>query len=228
MKAKQSSTKASKAPSGKRTSKAGSDLNEQEDGRTKILNAALELFSTKGFDGTSLRDIANEAGVMHQLVVYHFKTKEALWRDTIDRLMDGAYPDGIDKHIEDIRRMASEEGIVTALRASWRAFVLFTAHNPQLHRIVTFDGRSENSRFYWLLDSYVQPLYKFGVSLMRRAQKEGKMRPGNPGRLYYACIGLVTTSFVFDKQYGAMTKLNPFSEKDVDEVTQLTYDLLGI
>ena len=48
------------------------------DGRSRILVAALHVFATSGFEGSSLRQIARHAGEMHQLVVYHFKTKDEL------------------------------------------------------------------------------------------------------------------------------------------------------
>jgi AcrR family transcriptional regulator len=48
------------------------------DSTTKILNAALQLFITQGFDGTSTAKIVKEAGVSNGTLFYHFKTKEAL------------------------------------------------------------------------------------------------------------------------------------------------------
>ena len=48
------------------------------DNKTKILNAALKLFITEGFDGTSTAKIAKEAGVSNGTLFHHFKTKEAL------------------------------------------------------------------------------------------------------------------------------------------------------
>lgn len=44
-----------------------------------ILDAAERLFAKFGFDGTSMREIAQEAGVAQALLHYHFKTKEGLF-----------------------------------------------------------------------------------------------------------------------------------------------------
>jgi AcrR family transcriptional regulator len=46
--------------------------------REAILCAAEELFSTKGFDAVSVRDIAQAAGANPGSVTYHFKTKDGL------------------------------------------------------------------------------------------------------------------------------------------------------
>jgi len=49
-----------------------------EDTRTRILNAALGLFRRKGFEQTTMREIAKEAGVSLGNAYYYFESKEAL------------------------------------------------------------------------------------------------------------------------------------------------------
>lgn len=53
----------------------GISIANENDTRTKLLNAAKELFAEKGFDGASIRDIADRANVNKSLVHYHFKNK---------------------------------------------------------------------------------------------------------------------------------------------------------
>jgi len=48
------------------------------DNRTRILEAALNLFITKGFDGTPTAKIAQEAAVSNGTLFHYFKTKEVL------------------------------------------------------------------------------------------------------------------------------------------------------
>ena len=43
-----------------------------------IIHTAEKLFSVTGFDGTSVRDIANEAGINVAMVSYYFGSKEKL------------------------------------------------------------------------------------------------------------------------------------------------------
>lgn len=50
-----------------------------------ILNAAVELFASRGFDATSIREIAGEAGVQPASVYYHYPSKEALLSAIVDR-----------------------------------------------------------------------------------------------------------------------------------------------
>ena len=51
------------------------EFNEKQ---KQILSTAERLFSTKGFDGTSVRDIADDAGVNIAMISYYFGSKEKL------------------------------------------------------------------------------------------------------------------------------------------------------
>ncbi|TQS46145.1 TetR/AcrR family transcriptional regulator [Cryptosporangium phraense] len=50
-----------------------------------VLAAAADLFATRGFDATSMRDISTAAGVQPASVYYHFRSKEALLVAIVDR-----------------------------------------------------------------------------------------------------------------------------------------------
>ena len=52
--------------------------------REQILDAALRLFSEKGFARTSVRDIAQVAGITDAAIYYHFASKRDLFEAIID------------------------------------------------------------------------------------------------------------------------------------------------
>ncbi len=54
-------------------------VERSERSRTAILDAALELFSHRGYGATSIRDIAGAAGVSTGSVYHHFEDKEAIF-----------------------------------------------------------------------------------------------------------------------------------------------------
>ncbi|MES1221765.1 MAG: TetR family transcriptional regulator, partial [Bacteroidota bacterium] len=51
---------------------------EYNDKQVQIMEAAEELFAEKGFDGTSVRDISDKAGVNLAMISYYFGSKEKL------------------------------------------------------------------------------------------------------------------------------------------------------
>ncbi len=58
---------------------------EAEERRNEILDAADELFSQKGFDGTSTNDILEKVGIARGTLYYHFKSKEDIMDALIER-----------------------------------------------------------------------------------------------------------------------------------------------
>jgi AcrR family transcriptional regulator len=56
--------------------------------RTRLLQAATDSFAELGYEGTSLRTIAEDAGVSFQLITYYFGSKEELWVATVDYLFE--------------------------------------------------------------------------------------------------------------------------------------------
>jgi AcrR family transcriptional regulator len=58
---------------------------EVESSREKLIASAERLFADRGFDGVSVRDIANAAGVNSALVGYYFRSKEGLLSEVYNR-----------------------------------------------------------------------------------------------------------------------------------------------
>jgi len=62
---------------------------EQLGRRTIILNVAADLFSKQGYDGTSIRKIAQQAGLLPGSVYHHFASKEDLYITVIKEGLRG-------------------------------------------------------------------------------------------------------------------------------------------
>ncbi|TCL74510.1 TetR family transcriptional regulator [Rhizobium sp. BK251] len=60
----------------------------QEEKEEQILEAALDVFSVHGFRGSTIDQIAEVAGMSKPNLLYYFRTKEAMHRALIDRVLD--------------------------------------------------------------------------------------------------------------------------------------------
>ena len=56
-----------------------------EERRAGILDAALAVFSARGFHSSSIDDIAREAGISKALIYEHFESKQELYADLLER-----------------------------------------------------------------------------------------------------------------------------------------------
>src|SRR4051812_4019575 len=63
-------------------------IKPQHETRTRILDAAEELFMRHGFEGTSMRLLTAKAGVNLAAVNYHFGSKHALIEALLRRRLD--------------------------------------------------------------------------------------------------------------------------------------------
>ena len=62
---------------------------KSERSRRQVLDAALHLFSHQGFRATSVREVADRAGVSIGNVYHHFPDKEAIFQALLNELWDG-------------------------------------------------------------------------------------------------------------------------------------------
>ena len=59
--------------------------------KEKILSAAQELFEERGFNGTSVRDIATKADVNVALINYHFGSKDSLIATLVEEMANASF-----------------------------------------------------------------------------------------------------------------------------------------
>jgi TetR/AcrR family transcriptional regulator len=191
------------------------------DTRARIIAAAREAFSTIGFEGASLRSVAKDAGVPHQLATYYFKTKEELWMAVMDELATGFFT-----RLGD--RIRGLEGVdaATKLRLVVREFVEYSAENPQLHRLMALEGRKESERLVWLIGRHVSRFFAISTKLIREGQALGVVRPGDPGQLHYCTIGIATAAFSLAPEYKLVTGHDPFTRPHVEQIADLVCDFL--
>lgn len=80
-----------------------------EERKNEILDAADELFSQKGFDGTSTNDILEKVGIARGTLYHHFKSKEDIMDVLIERysirLLETAQEIAADKSIPVVDRI---------------------------------------------------------------------------------------------------------------------------
>lgn len=56
-----------------------------------VLQAAAKLFNERGYDGTSMEDLARRLGITKSAIYHHVRSKEELLRLAVDRALDGLF-----------------------------------------------------------------------------------------------------------------------------------------
>src|SRR5262245_1510412 len=139
----------------------------EQDGRERILSAAIRAFSEVGYEGTTTAGIARVAGVTQPLIHHHFGSKDGLWRAAMDALFSNV------------------PRIVTPVGGSPREtlldiierFVRFVAAHPDVTRIIARAGAAPSPRLDYLLKRYLHEPFREVVDLTRAAQAAGIVAP---------------------------------------------------
>ncbi len=119
-----------------------------------IARVALRLFAAHGFEATSLREIANAAGVDVALISYRFGGKAGLWKSIVSQA-------GADLR-EALERALGDDCTASARQRfdmSARAFLAFLLDRPEMPRLLLRDITIDSERSQWLLENLSQPLH---------------------------------------------------------------------
>lgn len=145
----------------------------------RLLEVALDAFAERGYEGTSVRELARGLGVSHNLIPQRLGSKDDLWHRAVDHgfaqiaaalaeVDPGAYDDDLDR-----------------LRALVVRFVEANAARPALLRIISREAITPGPRFDYLFDRYIDPVRVYGADLLAGLETEGRVRTGSVGLVYF-------------------------------------------
>ena len=105
---------------------------------------------------------------------------------------------------------------LTRAKLSVREFVIFSAHHPQLHRLITQESKSDSARMDYLVERHVRPLYETTVTTFEQLIRDGVVPPIAPAHLYYILTGAGPTMFVLGPECRRLTGLDPESDDVIE------------
>lgn len=167
---------------------AQSGASAGSDTRERLLRAAQRLFSTKGFDGATVKELSDYAGVNVSLVSYHFGGKEGLYRTCLEQFGR--------ERLDMARRVLLPARTGEELRLRIRMFAeeMFCCHleNWELTQIIHRECDMEMPIAADIFrDTFIE-VFKTFVEFLRAAQKKRVVRPElNPQILAGALFGAI-------------------------------------
>jgi len=173
-----------------------------EDRRAEIIGVAKARFAIAGFEGTTTRQIADDMGVAQSLVLYHFENKSSLWKAVMTQIFEHSIS------IANEESDAAQKDAKSQLIAAIRAFIRMCIEEPDLHRLMTMEGRAHTERLEWLARAYLKPLHDQTVAVIKQCQTAGQVAPGDSTMVYYTILGIAGTLYSFVPEIGL---LNPSS-----------------
>ena len=156
--------------------------------RLQIIQIAMELFSRKGFDGTTTREISKAAGVSEAIIFRHFATKEDLYAAIIDFIIcdeSATFYSEIDQVMQSKDDMAVFESV---------AFRILETHRrePGLLRLLLYSGLEGHKLSHLFMETQVRPTYEWLGNYIARRMTEKIFRKTDPMILVRAFLGMVS------------------------------------
>ncbi|HMQ26786.1 MAG TPA: TetR/AcrR family transcriptional regulator, partial [Acidimicrobiales bacterium] len=180
--------------------------------------AALEEFAAHGFDGASTAAIARRAGAHQPQINYHFASKEALWRASVDHLFGRLVaalgdlppqgPDGSDGLDVDV--------LAEAFAGTIGRFVRFAAEHPELNRIVVHEATAGTERLDWLVDIHLRPLADRSQVAWRRLREAGVAAPLDDRFVHHVIVGAASLVYVNAPEFERLQGEDPARRDLVD------------
>jgi AcrR family transcriptional regulator len=144
-----------------------------------MLLAALRAFATRGYDGTSIRELNQQLGVSHNLLNRRFGSKEQLWQATVDRF--------IGEVVAELAAAVSDDETdsLEALRRLIVTFIEVQARRPELARLMNIESSIDGPRLHYLFDQFIGPWAAKADQLIEELVAAGRIRALPPGTLYF-------------------------------------------
>jgi AcrR family transcriptional regulator len=139
--------------------------------RQELLDAARQLFTTRGFDNVGIRELARAAGVSPAMIAYYFGDKQGLY--------DALIQDAIGHVLARLQGMAAQEGRtedpVDAFLSAYLATLIAEPWIPQLlvREVLAHDSPLRR-RFR---EGFAERAREALVSLLLAEREQGRLRP---------------------------------------------------
>lgn len=153
--------------------------------RDKAKRAALGLFARKGYEGTTMKEVADAVGIRKASLYAHFASKEDLFFAIYEDLA-GEYVALTD------RIMKTAAGLDTEgkLRHMFEEYIVYYARNPEIqafwNQIILFAPPAICERFLAHAAQYDAIVAQWIVDAIQEGMNAGQIPEGDPGRAAFA------------------------------------------
>ena len=193
---------------------------KRRDGMTKdrILDAAEELFSSKGFDGTKVQKIATAAGVNKAMLYYYFKDKDDLLICVIGRIFKGI-GDAIPQYF------ANNDDTVENIEAFLDFYIGYLAENMSFVRLMAWEMLS-GRHVQAIARDYIIPVFSILRESIIEAAGRNMIRPVSPEHTVFSVVGMNVFYIVASPMFMLILGDDPLSSEMIEKRKKEVKDLL--
>ena len=154
----------------------------------KILNAAKEVFTIKGLEGSRMQEIADTAGINKSLLYYYYRTKE--------NLFDAVFKDAFFSIIPRITKMFDMDlTLLTKIEIFVNDYIDMIVLNPYLPDFIFHEANRDPEKIILFLKSAgLNPMIV--LEIFNEEIKKGNIKPIDPKQLIINIVSMCIFPFV--------------------------------
>jgi len=192
------------------------------DGADQILNVAINLFSTHGYDGVSTTQLAKAVGLSQPNLHYHYGSKLGLWKAAIQemmRRMDARSTLDLDA----LRAMPPVDALKEMFNPS---FFVIQANLPEWGRFMQLEGLAGGERLEYIVEQVVSQSYALYVEFIEAGIKDRSIKAYRPEQIMFFMHGALVNYFnlapLVDMTFGS----SPYDLKNAEDYFEMYMDIM--
>ena len=173
---------------------------KQENTRKRILDKALALFSTQGYDSVSVSEIAKAVGIKAPSLYNHFPSKQAIFDAIVEStaVQYEADTDKIDIHVQNVQKDIPNftETTEDALFEKVRQIFEYSLHNETIsrfRRMMTIEQFRSPELAALYSGRYVERILHYHAGIFRALIASGEIAAEDPDALAMMYVAPVLT-----------------------------------
>lgn len=168
----------------------------QREKRDLILEAALDVFSTHGFRGSTIDQIAEAAGMSKPNVLYYFRSKEDIHKTLMQRLLD--------TWLAPLREFDDSGDPIDEIRSYIRRKLEMARDYPRESRLFANEILQGAPRIMPLLEGELKTLCDEKAEVIKGWMRDGKIAHADPWHLIFSIWATTQHYADFDVQVRAV------------------------
>ena len=190
------------------------------DRRLQLIEAAMDLFSRKGFAGTTTREIALAAGVSEAIIFRHFATKRDLYTAIIEHNIHSANAQEVMAGIEACMKRCDDEGL---FRLIAREVIAGHRKDARFERLMLHASLEGHELATIYRHEFGLPIFASLRSYLDRRQRSGALRHIDSGAMIVAMAGMANY-YALNAEKTPRGVFNLKDDQVVDAFTRIMMD----
>jgi AcrR family transcriptional regulator len=201
------------------TNEFGTSRMSGDERRNQILQVAINLFSQRGFSGTTTKEIARAAGVSEAMVFRHYATKHELYHAILDhKACNRTFQNPFNDVIEKVKAK-DDYGVFYTM-----ALNALEHHSEDCGflRLMLHSALEDHDLARMFFESFITDVYNFLGDYIRQRQADGAFRAIEPHIVVRAFVGMFVhhslNNLLWDKEQKLLKISNEEAAKHFTEI----------